>query len=140
MGHVSYLSYYRYSCGRTDIEILNSRCKVVWNRSRIPYTIKPFDFCTLIQYYRDPKTGMVLVISRAVDHPDLPIRSEYARSHIIFGLNALIPCTDNPDHTDYISINHMKYGGVYSAIVSSGAYQATVNYVTQLKTIAPTLD
>ena len=120
--------------------MVNSRCKIVWNRSRIPYSIKPFDFCTMIQYYLDPNTGMALVISRAVEHPDVPVRTDFARSHIIFGLNALIPCPNNPEQTEYISINHVKYGGIYSALVSSGAYQATINYISHLKKVVPDLD
>jgi hypothetical protein len=129
----------KYSCGRSDVEVLNSHCKVVWNRSRIPFTIKPFDFCTLIRDFCDPKTGMILIISKAVEHELVPVTKDYARSHVIFGLNVLIPSPDNAESTQFISINHVKYGGIYPALASSGAYQGTVNYVLQLRKIAPEL-
>lgn len=123
----------QYSEGRTDVEVINSKCKVVWARTKIPYTIKPFDFCTLIRSWTDTKTGIIFIISKAVEHSDVPIHSSYARSHVLFGLNALIPNKENPNFTTFVSINHVKYDGIIPAFVSSGAFKGTVNYIKSLK-------
>ena len=40
--------YNLYSIGRTDIETLSTRTKFVWNRTTIPFSVKPFDYCTLL--------------------------------------------------------------------------------------------
>lgn len=41
----------KFSAGRFDIECIDKNTKIVWNRSRIPYTIKPYDFCSLMYSY-----------------------------------------------------------------------------------------
>lgn len=38
----------KFSQGRTDVHIIDKSTKIVWNRSRIPFTFKPYDFCTMM--------------------------------------------------------------------------------------------
>jgi hypothetical protein len=38
----------RYSAGRDDVLVCSDRTKIVWNRTRIPFSIRPYDFCNII--------------------------------------------------------------------------------------------
>lgn len=127
----------KFSLGRDDKIILNKQSKIVWNRTKIPFKSKPFDFCTLIQEYHDPETGMIVITSKAVEHPEIPQYPGYVRSYVIFGLNALIPSPENPNMTQYISVLQVKHTGVHHKLAACQATQGTINYIKQLREIAP---
>jgi hypothetical protein len=38
----------KYSQGRTDVQKIGDKTKIVWNRTKIPFTVRPYDFCSLI--------------------------------------------------------------------------------------------
>jgi hypothetical protein len=38
----------KYSQGRTDVKKIGEKTKIVWNRTKIPFTVRPYDFCSLI--------------------------------------------------------------------------------------------
>lgn len=42
----------KFSAGRTDILHIDENSKIVWNKTRMPYSHKPYDFCTLIHCYK----------------------------------------------------------------------------------------
>ena len=132
--------YNHYSIGRTDVETLSPRTKYVWNRAQIPFSIKPFDYCTLMHYYErvptlpkkehknhlfcfadnhhhrqqrskspnthgtttgsstvpsvhkenEAKKDLVL-LSRHVEHPLVPLHKDFSRCENIIGLQVLHP-------------------------------------------------
>ena len=131
--------YNLYSIGRTDIETLSTRTKFVWNRTTIPFSVKPFDYCTLMHFYervptqkkrlknrlfsfadnnhhrqqhsKPPNTHEsttrsstppslhsgneakkeLVLLSRYVEHPLVPIHKDFNRCENIIGLQVLHP-------------------------------------------------
>jgi START domain len=128
----------RYSLGRTDVDVINPHCKVVWTRSKLPYTLKPFDFCSIMYDFTDRK-GNVIIVSKAVEHSHLPPSPSFARSQIIFSLNVLSPVPNNPGATDYISIGHVKYSGIHPYLVARSGFAGTANYLKHLREVAPSV-
>lgn len=116
----------------TDVETLSTRTKYVWNRTTIPFAVKPFDYCTLMHYYEriipipkkqhknhffcfkdnkarnahestnrrsmtpsfhndnEAKKELVL-LSRHVEHPLVPLHKDFNRCENIIGLQILHP-------------------------------------------------
>ena len=42
----------KFSSGRMDVLKLGDHSKVVWNRTRMPYSYKPYDFCNLMHWFK----------------------------------------------------------------------------------------
>eukprot|EP00624_Nannochloropsis_granulata_P000143 evm.model.NODE_1050_length_13595_cov_28.766165.2 len=59
-----------YAEGR-DLEAINDCTKVVWAASPPMFFFKARDFCTVV-HYRKLQDGTVVVVNRAVEHPDAP--------------------------------------------------------------------
>ncbi|RYH12578.1 hypothetical protein EON65_37895 [archaeon] len=130
----------KYSAGRTDVETISPSTKIVWNRTKIPYAIKPYDFCTLMHLMRDTDNSKCIVIlSKSVVHDKVPESDDYSRSEIIFGMNVLMPCSSDHTKTDMTSINHVKYKGIPPFFVSRSALPGTVGYLKRLKEVAKSL-
>lgn len=131
--------YNKYCAGRTDIEKISKRSKIVWNRTCIPLVIKSYDFCTLMHYYiRSPKNEYILV-SRGVQHPLVAVHKDYCRSENIIGLNILRPIKPNKNiskatHTEITCIGHVKYGGgTLPYVIQTSLFRGTVKYLHNLK-------
>ena len=121
------------------METLSTRTKYVWNRTKIPFSVKPFDYCTLMHCYEripipkkrhknhffcfadnnhhhqeqsksrnahestnrssmtpslhnvnEAKKELVL-LSRHVEHPLVPLHKDFNRCENIIGLQILHP-------------------------------------------------
>ncbi len=151
--------YNRYSGGRNDIEILSSNTKIVWNKSKIPYAIKPYDFSTLIHTYQLPITStatsssssslfpllqshshskhpIIVILSTAVKHEKIPVHKDFARSEVFFAMNILSPNHLNSSRTDFTTISHVKYAGTLPLLVWRSGAQGTIQYLRSLKEAA----
>jgi hypothetical protein len=124
----------KYSAGRTDVLKIDESTKMVWARTKIPYSIKPYDFCTLMQVFK-LNNGGIMIISKGVEHELVPKHRDYCRSEIYFGVNFLHPLPDDPNRTDFTSISHVRYAGLHPYIASKTVYSATLNYLNQLKDV-----
>jgi len=124
----------KYSAGRTDMLKIDDATKMVWARTKIPYSIKPYDFCTLMQVFK-LNNGGIMIISKGIEHELVPKHSDYCRSEIYFGVNFLYPLPDDPNRTDFTSISHVRYAGLHPYIASKTVYSATINYLRQLKDV-----
>ena len=122
----------KYSAGRTDVLKINEFTKMVWSRTKIPYSIKPYDFCTLMQVSK-LNNGGIMIISKGIEHELVPKHQDYCRSEIYFGVNFLYPVPDDPNRTAFTSISHVRYAGLHPYIASKTVYSATLNYLKQLK-------
>jgi hypothetical protein len=126
----------KYSAGRIDVEMLGEGSKIVWNKTKIPFSVKPYDFCTLMHAVHDTDTRCTMILSKAADHKKVPIHKDFSRSEIIFGLNILRPCATDSSKTDFTSINHVRYHGIPSFFAWRSGYGGTVSYLKQLKEVA----
>lgn len=80
----------------------------------------------------EPSSGVVMIISKAVEHPDVPLYAHYTRAHLIFGLNVLIP-SKTPNQTHFISICQAKYAGIHPLLIGAGGVHGTINFIRQVK-------
>jgi len=122
----------KFSAGRNDVLKINEFTKLVWSRTKIPYSIKPYDFSTLMQVLK-LNNGGIMIISKGIDHELVPKHQDYCRSEIYIGVNYLHPLPDDPNRTDFTSISHVRYAGLHPYIASKTVYSATINYLKQLK-------
>eukprot|EP01039_Chlorochromonas_danica_P006438 gene6438-7100_t len=123
----------RYSVGREDVEMLGSTSKIVWSKTKIPYTPKPYDFCTLMHAMEDRDSRCTMILTKAAIHDKVPKLKDFSRSEILFGLSILRPCATDSSKTDYTLINHVKYPGVPPFLVSRSCYTGALTYLKQLK-------
>lgn len=124
----------KYSAGRDDAEKINGMSKICWNKIKLPFSLKPFDFCTLMHVYKSPG-GQVMIISKGIEHPKVPKQKDYARSDIIFGVNVLTPLKSDPKRTELTSISHVRYAGIHPYLASANCLSGTTNYLRQLKEV-----
>ena len=129
----------RYSSGRTDIDCLNQNTKVVWNRSRIPYMTRPFDFCSLMHRYIDPSDNSCVMVTRATEHDKVPRHKDHVRSDAFLGVSIVKPCPNEPHKSEITSINHIRYGGIPPFLVNKYSFGPSINYHKQLNLIAKEL-
>ena len=129
----------RYSSGRTDIDNLNQNTKVVWNRSRIPYMTRPFDFCSLMHRYIDPSDNSCVMVTRATQHDKVPRHQDHVRSDAFLGVSIVKPCPNEPHKSEITSINHIRYGGIPPFLVNKYSFGPSINYHKQLNHIAKEL-
>lgn len=130
--------YNKYCAGRTDIEKISKRTKIVWNRTCIPLAIKSYDFCTLMHYYMRSSKNEYVLISKGVQHPLIPVQKDYSRSENIIGLNILRPVksnekNDKATYTEITCISHVKYGGTLPYVIKKSLFRGTVKYLHNLK-------
>ena len=126
--------YNRYCAGRTDVERLSKKSKIVWNRTRIPLAIKSYDVCTLMHYYLKYPKEYVLV-SRGIEHPLIPVHKDFSRSENIIGLNILRPIKMDRagTYTEITCISHVRYGGTLPYVIQKSIFRGTVKYLHNLK-------
>lgn len=129
--------YNRYCAGRTDVEKLSKRTKIVWNRTAIPLAIKSYDFCTLMHYYMKSSKNEYVLVSKGVQHPLVPINKDYSRSENIIGLNILRPVKGSKNkkatYTEITCVSHVKYGGTLPYVIKKSLFRGTVKYLHNLK-------
>jgi hypothetical protein len=130
--------YNRYCAGRTDIERISKRTKIVWNRTAIPLAIKSYDFCTLMHYYMKSSKNEYVLVSKGVQHPLIPVHKDYSRSENIIGLNILRPVKGSEKnkkeiYTEITCISHVKYGGTLPYVIKKSLFRGTVKYLHNLK-------
>lgn len=136
------ICFLRYSTGRVDVEVIDKNTKVVWNKTKIPYTLKPYDFCSLMHCCNMSTSSTkdaCMIVSRSCCHPNAPIASEYSRSEVLVGVNVLTPCDNDPSHTELMTISRVKYGGVPSFLVWQNAFKGTITYLNGLKQYSSSL-
>ena len=131
--------YNKHCAGRTDVEKISKKSKIVWNRTKIPLAIKSYDFCTLMHYYQKPNKEYILV-SKGVDHPLIPVHKDYSRSENIIGINILrtVPSSlgagkGSGPYTEITCINHVRYGGTLPYVIQKSIFRGTVKYLHNLK-------
>ena len=126
--------YNRYCAGRTDVERISKKSKIVWNRTSIPLAIKSYDFCTLMHYYLKYPKEYVLV-SRGIKHPLIPVHKDFSRSENIIGLNILRPIKMDRKgtYTEITCISHVRYGGTLPYVIQKSIFRGTVKYLHNLK-------
>ena len=130
--------YNKYCAGRADIEKISKRSKIVWNRTCIPLAIKSYDFCTLMHYYVKPPKNDIVLVSKGVQHPSVPISRDYSRSESIMGLNILRSIPANKkcglgSSTEITCISHVKYGGTLPYIIHKSLFRGATKYLHNLK-------
>jgi hypothetical protein len=130
--------YNRYCAGRTDVEKISKRTKIVWNRTAIPLAIKSYDFCTLMHYYVKSSKNEYVLVSKGVQHPLIPVHKDYSRSENIIGLNILRPLKGSEKnkkaiYTEITCISHVKYGGTLPYVIKKSLFRGTVKYLHNLK-------
>lgn len=130
--------YNKYCAGRADIEKISKRSKIVWNRTCIPLAIKSYDFCTLMHYYVKPPRNEIVLVSKGVQHPSVPINRDYFRSESIMGLNILQSIPANKKRglgsfTEITCISHVKYGGTLPYVIHKSLFRGAIKYLHNLK-------
>jgi hypothetical protein len=129
--------YNKYSAGRSDVEIVSAKTKVVWNRLNIPVGIKPYDFCTLMHSYTKPAADEIVLVSKFTVHPSVPVHSSYGRSEKIIGLNILksMKSIGSKKRTEITCISHQRYANTPPYMIESSMKRGKVNYLRKLKTV-----
>jgi hypothetical protein len=123
--------YNKYSGGRDDVVTFGNNTKIVWNRTKIPFAIKPYDFCTLM--HMEVAKSSTYIVSKAVQCPDVPPHPDYSRSEVIFGLNILTPLKDDNSKTEFMTISHVRYKGIHPFLAWRSALQGSLTYFKSLK-------
>jgi hypothetical protein len=141
--------YNQYSIGREDVEQLSKNTKIVWNKTRIPFSIKSFDFCTLMHHYehhgrdRDgKKTNDIIIVSKHIEHALVPLHKNFIRCENIIGLQVLRPIHNHQTHkvqTEIVSISHVRNPIAHPILITANAFHGTFKYLDQLrKTVSRT--
>ena len=130
--------YNKYCAGRADVEKISKRSKIVWNRTCIPLAIKSYDFCTLMHYYTTQPLNDIVLVSKGVQHPLVPVSRDYSRSESIMGLNILRSIPANKKRgkgtfTEITCISHVKYGGTLPYIIHKSLFRGATKYLHNLK-------
>eukprot|EP01038_Epipyxis_sp_PR26KG_P012785 gene12785-17141_t len=128
-----------FSAGRTDAHIIDPNTKIVWNRTKSSFGVKPYDFCTLMHYFKDPKSSFTMIISKATVHEKVQKHKEFNRAEVLMGINILVPCKSDSTKTEFTSISHVKFANIPPFLAARSSYQGTMNYMLQLKKLAPLL-
>lgn len=123
----------KYSGGRIDVHHIGKNTKIVWNRTKIPLAIKPYDFCTLMHAVDDEDNGEAMIISKGIEDPRVPIKSDFSRSEVIFALQVLCPSKHDESKTEFTTISHVKYAGTHPFLAWRSAFQGSVSYFRHLK-------
>ncbi len=145
------------SLGREDIARIDDRTKIVWNKISIPL-FGHHDFCTLMSVVPGvPKKAYkgasgvgksFMLVSRAVEHKDVPHSDKFQRSRVILGVNVLkevlVPAErkkgskqkQKQKQTELLTINHFEYTKIPPALVARTSYNGVMNYLTNLKKVA----
>ena len=129
--------YNKYSAGRSDIEIISTTTKVVWNRLNIPVGIKPYDFCTLMHSYTKPAADEIILVSKFTVHPSVPVHSDYGRSEKVIGLNVLksLKSIGSQQRTEITCISHQRYAMTPPYLIEKNMMRGKVNYLRKLKNV-----
>lgn len=128
--------YNKYVAIRSEIETISGSTKIVWNRMNIPIGIKSYDFCTLIHNYIKQDTGDIMVISKCIEHPLVPIHKNFGRSEKIIGLNiikTIKSTTDSKEMTEITCISHQRYASTPPFMIGKRMMRGKMNYLKNLR-------
>jgi hypothetical protein len=128
--------YNKYVAIRSDIETISSNTKIVWSRMNIPIGIKSYDFCTLIHNYIKQDTGDIMVISKCIEHPLVPIHKNFGRSEKIMGLNIIktIKSTaDSKETTEITCISHQRFASTPPFLIEMKMMRGKISYLKNLR-------
>lgn len=125
-----------YAEGR-DLEAINDRTKVVWAASPPMFFFKPRDFCTVV-HYRKLQDGTVVVVNRAVEHPDAPRTDKYVRAEILMGANIIQPVAGKPHQALFTIVTQVDPGIKFAppAIVNKVVSWGPPTFFKEIETAA----
>jgi len=129
----------KYCSQKSDIDIINNATKITWNRTKAPFNIKPFDFCTIVHCYKNTSDSSIYIVSKATQHAKVPIHKDYVRSETLFGLNILSPSGGDGSKTALTTFSHVKYTGTPPLFAWKNGFSGTVSYLKHLKEVAVSL-
>lgn len=98
------------------MEVVAKNTKVLWSSSEPIYIMKPRDFCSLV-HVRKLKDGTVVVLQRAIEHPDVPHRPGLVRGEITLGANIIQPIPGKPNTCKVTMITQVDPGGFSPPVV-----------------------
>ncbi len=130
--------YNAYSIGRVDIEKLNERTKVVWNRTKLPITKKIHDFCNIIQMSWDEEDKKGILLTTSTSHPLAPKRKDSVRSEIAVGLTVIKPYHSSGEnrccYSEVTTLNHIisKGVGVPNWVINKFVNQNAVEFLKSI--------
>ena len=129
--------YNKYVAARSDIETISCHTKIVWNRMNIPVGIKSYDFCTLMHNYIKQDTGDIMVITKSIEHPSVPIHKNFGRSEKIIGLNIIksMKSAGSKDITEITCISHQRYANTPPFMIEKRMMRGKMNYLKNLRNI-----
>ena len=129
--------YNKYVAVRSDVETISCDTKIVWNRMNIPIGIKSYDFCTLMHNYIKQDTGDIMVITKGIEHPSVPIQKNFGRSEKIIGVNILkrTKSSDCKDVTEITCISHQRYANTPPFMIEKSMMRGKMNYLRNLRKI-----
>jgi len=124
--------YNKFSYGRDDVEVLSTNTKIVWNRTWPPFCVKPHDFCSIMHHRSIGEAGYIM-ITKATEHPDVPVRSAYQRSKILMGINILRPVPGDTSRTNITTYNHVISKGVPILIADKVSVHTAADFLTNIE-------
>ena len=80
-----------------------------------------------------------MIVSKSVDHPQIPESDEFSRSETFLGLSLLKPLPEDPTKTEITTINHVRVGGLPPILASRNFFHGSVGYFNQLKDVVSSL-
>lgn len=92
------------------VEVIADHTKIVWTGSTPIFPLKPRDFCTCV-HVRQLKDGTIVILNRAVNHPDAPTSSQYVRGAIVLGASIIQPMKGNPNKCRLTMMTQVDPGG-----------------------------
>jgi len=125
-----------YAEGR-DLEAINDHTKVVWAASPPMFFFKARDFCTVV-HYRKLQDGTVVVVNRAVEHPDAPRTDKYVRAEILMGANIIQPVPGKPNQAIFTIVTQVDPGIKFAppAIVNKVVSWGPPTFFKEIETAA----
>ncbi len=123
----------RYCLEKLDVHHIDKNTKITWNKTKAPFNIKPFDFCTIVHCHKDCSKNIIYIISKGVIHEKVPIHKDFVRADTIFGLNILQQSPIDRRKTEFTSISHVKYTGTPPVFAWKNGFSGTISYIKYLK-------
>ncbi|CAM9364998.1 unnamed protein product [Chrysoparadoxa australica] len=107
-----------------DLEILSDDSKISWSATSAMWPAKARTFVTFIHRKFLPDGSLVL-LQRAVDHPDAPDLPNSVRGEILHGMFLVKPVPGHPKRTDFTMVSHFNPAG--------GIPQWLINWLAEIK-------
>ncbi len=126
--------YNVYSIGRVDIEKLDERTKVVWNRTKPPLSQKMHDFCSIMQMSWNEKDRKGILLTTSTSHPLAPKSKDSIRSEISVGLTEIKPRDSSGGesrccYSQVTTLNHIISKGIPNWVVNKVASQNAMEFL-----------